>query len=92
MPRPPKKTPSTPEPPEEPIKTTPPLQPLQIIKKGSRAAVPPKTPETPSEIIEDKPAAETVKHLSYTHLTLPMILRGSRPPSAGSPCHTRYQI
>ena len=41
MPRPPQKTPSTPEPPEEPIKTTPPLQPLQIIKKGSRAAVPP---------------------------------------------------
>ncbi|MDJ0558689.1 MAG: hypothetical protein PX638_06180 [Microcystis sp. M53599_WE4] len=64
MPRPPKKTPSTPEPPEEPIKTTPPLQPLQIIKKGSRAAVPPKPPETPSEIIEEKPAAETVKSVS----------------------------
>jgi len=64
MPRPPKKTPSTPEPPEEPIKTTPPLQPLQIIKKGSRAAVPPKPPETPPEIIEEKPAEETVKSVS----------------------------
>ena len=64
MPRPPEKTPSTPEPPEEPIKTTPPLQPLQIIKKGSRAAVPPKPPETPPEIIEEKPAEETVKSVS----------------------------
>ncbi|AKV70238.1 MULTISPECIES: hypothetical protein [Microcystis] len=64
MPRPPKKTPSTPEPPEEPIKSTPPLQPLQIIKKGSRAAVPPKPPETPPEIIEEKPAEETVKSVS----------------------------